>query len=149
MTMNLVLVSSLLSTKHWGVRAKAKNQDNVSEWSDVSTCRLWLQWTSTIKIPTKQSRHSWKIPHWFEKTITHSLIDITNIHDLFKPWYSWNTAKIGVKHQSTNQLTITNIVEYEHPCYCMQQSTISSSEIFGTSRTKTRLCMITKFQDHI
>jgi hypothetical protein len=75
----------------------------VSEWSDVSTCGLWLQWTSTIKIPTKQSRHSWKIPHWFEKTITRSLIDITNIHDLFKPWYSWNTAKIGVKHQSTNQ----------------------------------------------
>jgi hypothetical protein len=28
----------------------ARNQDNVSEWGDMSTCGLLFQWTSTIKI---------------------------------------------------------------------------------------------------
>jgi hypothetical protein len=28
----------------------ARNQDNVSEWSDMSTCDLLFQWVSTIKI---------------------------------------------------------------------------------------------------
>jgi len=27
-----------------------RNQNNVFEWSDMSTCRLLFQWASTIKI---------------------------------------------------------------------------------------------------
>jgi uncharacterized protein (UPF0303 family) len=47
------------SVKHKGLRSKNKdwltrNQNNVSEWSDMSTHRLLLQWASAIKNPTKR-----------------------------------------------------------------------------------------------
>jgi hypothetical protein len=35
-----------IKSKDWLV----KNQDNVSEWNDMSTCELLFQWASTIKI---------------------------------------------------------------------------------------------------
>ena len=43
------------STKHAALRRKSKNclarnQDNVSEWSDMCTHGLLFQWASTIKI---------------------------------------------------------------------------------------------------
>jgi hypothetical protein len=43
------------STKHAALRRKSKdwlarNLNNVSEWSDMSTRELLFQWTSTIKI---------------------------------------------------------------------------------------------------
>jgi hypothetical protein len=43
------------SAKHAVLRGKnkdwlARNQNNVSEWNDMSTRRLLLQWASTIKI---------------------------------------------------------------------------------------------------
>jgi hypothetical protein len=43
------------SAKHTALRRKSKdwlarNQNNVSEWSDMSTRRLLFQWASTIKI---------------------------------------------------------------------------------------------------
>jgi predicted LPLAT superfamily acyltransferase len=43
------------STKHTALRRKSKdwlarNQNNVSKWSDMSTRRLLFQWANTIKI---------------------------------------------------------------------------------------------------
>jgi hypothetical protein len=43
------------SAKHAALRSKnkdwlAQNQNNVSEWSDMSICGLLFQWASTIKI---------------------------------------------------------------------------------------------------
>ena len=43
------------SAKHAALRRKSKdwlarNQNNVSEWSDMFTCGLLFQWASTIKI---------------------------------------------------------------------------------------------------
>jgi outer membrane protease len=43
------------STKHAALRRKdydwlARNQNNVSEWSDMSTCGLLFQWATTVKI---------------------------------------------------------------------------------------------------
>jgi hypothetical protein len=43
------------SAKHAALRSKSKdwlaqNQNNVSEWSDMSTRRLLFQWVSTTKI---------------------------------------------------------------------------------------------------
>ena len=43
------------SAKHAALRGKSKdwmaeNQDNVSEWDDMSISRLLFQWASTIKI---------------------------------------------------------------------------------------------------
>ena len=44
-----------LSAKHAALRSKSKdwlaqNQNNVSEWGDMSTRRLLFQWASTIEI---------------------------------------------------------------------------------------------------
>jgi hypothetical protein len=49
------------SAKHTALRSKSKNwlprnQNNVSEWSHISTCRLLFQYASTIKI---QSSTKW------------------------------------------------------------------------------------------
>jgi hypothetical protein len=43
------------SAKHAALRGKSKdllarNRDNVSEWGDMSICRLLFQWVGTIKI---------------------------------------------------------------------------------------------------
>jgi hypothetical protein len=43
------------STKHAALRRKSKdwlarNQNNVSDWEDMSICGLLFQWASTIKI---------------------------------------------------------------------------------------------------
>ena len=43
------------SAKHAALRSKSKdwlarNQNDVSEWSDMSIRGLWFQWASTIKI---------------------------------------------------------------------------------------------------
>jgi hypothetical protein len=43
------------SAKHVALRRKsndwlAQNQNNVSEWNDMSTCGLLFKWASTIKI---------------------------------------------------------------------------------------------------
>jgi hypothetical protein len=37
---------------------------------------------------------------------------ITCIYNLFMPRYSWNTAKVGIKHQTINQSLILNIQIY-------------------------------------
>ena len=36
---------------------------------------------------------------------------------MFTPWYSWNTAKVGVQHQSTNQNQIST--NYQLSSYCL------------------------------
>jgi hypothetical protein len=42
----------------------AWNEDNMSEWSDVSTCGLLFQWPSTIKNSTKHyDITQQKVPH--------------------------------------------------------------------------------------
>ena len=49
-------LSIVASPQHAALRSKSKyqlagNQDNMSEWSDMSTQGLLFQWTSTINIP--------------------------------------------------------------------------------------------------
>jgi hypothetical protein len=72
------------SAKHAALRRKSKhwlarNQDNVSEWSDMSTRGLLFQWASTIKI---------------------KLIIISLKINFFSPWYKLKKCWIGVKQQS-------------------------------------------------
>jgi hypothetical protein len=48
------------SAWHAALRSKSKNwlarnQNNVSEWSDMSICGLLFQWASTIKNPTEHA----------------------------------------------------------------------------------------------
>jgi hypothetical protein len=53
---NLVFVASPLSMQYYGERkskdwlAQDFNQDNVSEWDNMSIRGLLFQWTSTIKL---------------------------------------------------------------------------------------------------
>lgn len=52
-TTNLVFVASLL--KHAAFRSKRKdwsthNQDNVSEWTDISTCRMLIHYKNPTKL---------------------------------------------------------------------------------------------------
>ena len=49
------LIFAAFSTKHTALRSKSKdclaqNQDNVSEWVDMSDCRLLFKRANTIKI---------------------------------------------------------------------------------------------------
>jgi len=50
------LKNSCFSARHTALRRRknkdwlAQNQDNASEWGDISTRRLLFQWASTIKI---------------------------------------------------------------------------------------------------
>ena len=54
-TKNYKIAICCFSAKHEALRKKtkdwlARNQNNVSEWSDMSTHGLLFQWPSTIKI---------------------------------------------------------------------------------------------------
>ena len=64
-TIKLVFVSSSLSAQHKEERARnmAQNQDNVSEWGDMSIRALLFQLASTIKNPTKHAGLVQSRPH--------------------------------------------------------------------------------------
>jgi hypothetical protein len=70
------------SAKHAALRRKSKdclvrNQNNVSEWSDMSTRRLLFQWASTIKINSacwSSTKRTSSSSHW---KLTCSRHDIT------------------------------------------------------------------------
>jgi hypothetical protein len=57
----------------------ARNHNNVSEWSDMPTRRLLIQWTRTIKIHLGGLVSNKAGP-----------IIISLIVNLFSPWHSWN-----------------------------------------------------------
>ena len=74
------------STKHAALRSKrkdwlARNQNNVSEWSDMSTRGLLFQWTSTIKIQRVGLVQSGHHHHFIEC-------------NLFSAWYSWKIPEL-------------------------------------------------------
>jgi hypothetical protein len=85
------------SAKHAALKRKSKdwlarNQNNVSEWSDMSSRRLLFQWASTIKVQLSVLVYN-----------KADLIIISLIINLFSPWYCW----IGVKQQTlTHFITI-------------------------------------------
>ena len=75
------------SAKHAAVRRKNKdwlvqNQDNVSEWGNMSIRRLLFQLTSVVV--------SYKA----------DLIIISLTINLFSPWHSWTNCWVGIKQKS-------------------------------------------------
>jgi hypothetical protein len=77
------------SAKHAALRRKNKdwlalNQNNVCEWGNMSTCRLLLQWASTIKIQLS-------VLVWYKADL---IIISLKINNLFSPWYSWKIAEL-------------------------------------------------------
>ena len=84
------------SAKHTVLMRKSKdwlacNQDNVSEWVNMSIHGLLFQWSSTIKMKTKSV-------DLVQSGLHHHLIE--NI--LFSPWYSWKIAELVLRQQSLN-----------------------------------------------
>jgi hypothetical protein len=69
------------SAKHAALRKNkdwlAQNQDNVSEWDDMSICRLLFQWASTINIQLS-------VLVLYKADTIIILLKI----NLFSPWYS-------------------------------------------------------------
>jgi hypothetical protein len=79
------------SAKHAALRSKSKdwlarNQNNVSGWSDMSPGELLFQWASAYRIPTQRTSSS---SHW----------KLT--------WYSWKIAELALNnnHSLTHSLT--------------------------------------------
>ena len=78
------------SAKHTALRRKSKywlarNQDNVSEWGDMSIRGLLFQWTSTIPIQLSVLVYYYKA-------------DIIIEYNLFSPWYSWKIAELALNN---------------------------------------------------
>jgi hypothetical protein len=72
-----------------------QNQDNVSEWGNISIRGLLFQWASTIKIQLS-------VLIWYKA----DLIIISLKINLFSPWYSWKIAELALKnnHSLTQNL---------------------------------------------
>jgi hypothetical protein len=72
------------SAKHAALRRKSKdwlvrNQNNVSEWSDLSTRGLLFQWASTIKIQlTVSTKRTSSSPHWKVNSSNHDIAEKLN-----------------------------------------------------------------------
>ena len=97
------------STKHAALRRKsrdwsAQDQNNVSEWGDMSTRGLLFQWASTIKIQLSLLIYN-----------EADLIIISLTISLFSPWYNWNIAELVLNnnHSLTHSLKWLNKNVYQ------------------------------------
>jgi hypothetical protein len=104
----LVFVASPLTSKHTALRRKSKNwlarnQDNVSEWSYMSTRRMLFQWANTIKIQ----------PSVLVYDKANLIIIISLKINLFSPWCSWKIAELALN----NNHSLTH--------FCLRQYDIS------------------------
>jgi hypothetical protein len=88
--------------EHTALRNKSKdwlarNQNNVSEWSDMSTRGLLFQWASTIKI-TIVKPHFWG---WSGNSMQTTLHSAMHANIIYKRWFlyvmfvSWKIVSIS------------------------------------------------------
>ena len=94
------------SAKHAAFRRKSKdglarNQDNVSEWSDMSTRGLLFQWASTMKIQLGMLV-LYKV----------DLIIISLKINLFSPWYSWKIVELTLNNNHSLTHSLYLIISY-------------------------------------
>ena len=88
------MCSSPLSIQHLRRKSKnwfIRNHDNLSEWSDISICRMLFQWASTIKIQVRHvglvlSRHHYH----------------TIKFNLFSLWYSCEIAHFALNNNHSH-----------------------------------------------
>ena len=96
-------------TKHAALSSKSKdwlarNQNNVSKWSDMSTSELLFQWANTIKIQLS-TLVSYKA----------DIIIISLKYKLFSPWYNWKIVLTMIQlkncyhHDTTEKKFLTMI----------------------------------------
>jgi hypothetical protein len=114
------------SAKHTALRSKnkdwmARNQDNVSEWSDMSTRELF-QWASSIKIQLS-------VLVWNKA----DFIIISLKINLFTPWYSWT-----ITHSLTHKRFCgVSIIWYV--CIYFKMLLISINNLSGSDQYKVFL----------
>ena len=99
-----------LSTKCAALRGKSKywlarNQNNVSEWDDMSIRGLLFKWASTIKIQLCV----------YKVNLTIISLKI----NLFSPWYSWKIAELALN----NNHSLTHSVLHK-TCYTAQYKSL-------------------------
>ena len=99
------------SVKHATLRRKnkdwsARNQNNVSEWSDMSTRGLRFQWASNIKSQLSVLVYN-----------KEDLIIISLKINLFSPLYSWKIAELALNNN--HSLTHRNA-----GCWCTTMTDI-------------------------
>jgi hypothetical protein len=89
------------STKHAALRSKSKewlarDQNNVSEWSDMSVHGLLFRWATTIRVQLSVLVYN-----------KANLIIISLNINLFSPCYSWKNAELALNnnHSLTHSLT--------------------------------------------
>ena len=100
-TMDYNIGVCCVSANHAALRSKnknwlAQNQDNVSEWSDMSMCGRQLklfQWTSIINIQLSL----------LVKYKADSIIVSLKIN-LFSLWYSWQIAELALNNNHSLKL---------------------------------------------
>jgi hypothetical protein len=113
------------SAKHTTSRRKSKdwlaqNQNNVSEWSDMSTRGLLFQWASTIKIQLSEWASTIRIQLGVLVKYKADLIIISLKNNLFSPSYCWNIAELALsnnhslKFERTNDCTFSDrVIQYK------------------------------------
>ena len=94
------------SAKHAALRKRSKdwlarNQNNVSEWSDMSIRGLLFQWASTIKIQLTMLVYN-----------RADFIIISLKINLFSSWYSWKIAELALNNN--HSLTLVENRWYNH-----------------------------------
>jgi hypothetical protein len=89
------------STKHAALRSKSKewlarDQNNVSEWSDMSVHGLLFRWATTIRVQLSVLVYN-----------KANLIIISLNINLFSPCYSWKNPELALNnnHSLTHSLT--------------------------------------------
>ena len=91
------------SAKHAVLKRKSKdwlarNQNKVSEWSDMFTRGLLFLWASTLKIQLSVLVQN-----------KANLIIISLKINLFSPWYSWKIAELALNNNHSLTQNITKI----------------------------------------
>ena len=109
-----VLASSALdhgfSAKHAALRRKSKdwfarNYNNVSEWSDMSTHGLLFQWARTIK---KSNSACWSSTKWISSS-SHSKLSCAR-HDIAEQLMNWRKTTITHSHNNSHYVFKTGFL---------------------------------------
>ena len=125
------------STKHAALRSKSKewlarDQNNVSEWSDMSVHGLLFRWATTIRVQLSVLVYN-----------KANLIIISLNINLFSPCYCWKNAELALNnnHSLTHSLTQTLnwFAQIEYICVVRHTSCCFDSDRLSDWLLKTRM----------
>ena len=129
--MKLVCVASPLSTQHKGARSNwlARNQDNVSEWSDMSTRRLF-QWSRTMNptrrvlVCAKRTYSAW--PSWTSAHLALNNNDcLTRMKFIYQHTSSYSKARVLGPERVTGTHLSKRIIKWKSLTYIHDSRSLS------------------------